>query len=94
MFDEADTSIEGEIKKQVKALVFLALKIRKISSPSADNAAAQNTQIKRTASFIYGHGEQSKQSKRIRNPIFTENKISKNFSNSSLSFLLASINRS
>ena len=41
--------------------------------PSADNATAQNTQIKHTTSFIYGHGEQSKQSKRIRVPIFTEN---------------------
>ena len=84
----------GGDQETSKGACFLALKIRKISSPSADNAAAQITQIKRTTSFIYGHGEQSKQSKRIRNPIFTENKISKNFSNSSLSFLLASINRS
>ena len=84
----------GGDQETSKGACFLALKIRKISSPSADNAAAQITQIKRTTSFIYGHGEQSKQSKRIRIPMFTENKISKNFSNSSLSFLLASINRS
>ena len=79
LFEEADTSIEGEIKKQVKALVFWLLKYER-SSPSADNVRAQNTQIKRTTSFTYGHGEQSKPSKRIRNPFFTENKISKNFS--------------
>ena len=84
----------GGDQETSKGACFLALEIRKISSPSADNAAAQNTEIKRTTSFIYGHGEPSKQSKRIRNPIFTENKIIKNFSKSSLSFLLASINRS